>query len=48
MADNKKNDGRFVLYWILGFFLTFMAVDSFFVYKALKTHRGTVELSNGK
>ncbi len=45
---NKKRDGRIVLYWILGFFLTFMCVDAFFVYKAINTHNGTVELSHGK
>ena len=49
MVENgKKNDGKIVLIWVLGFFLTFMTVDAFFVYKALTTHVGTVELNHGK
>ena len=48
MDKNNKKDGKIVLIWIVGFFLTFMTVDAFFVYKALSTHIGTVELTNGK
>ena len=49
MTDSKKKkDGRVVLIWVLAFFLTFMTVDAFFVYKAINTYPGVVELSDGK
>lgn len=44
----KTKDGRNVLIWILAFFLTFMIVDAFFVYKAVTTHTGVVDQSDGK
>lgn len=48
--DKKKNnnDGRVVLIWILCFFLTFMSVDAFFVYKAVTTDTGVVEKIDGR
>ena len=49
MTDSrKKTDGRVVLIWVLAFFLTFMTVDAFFVYKALDTYPGIVDLTDGK
>ena len=44
----SKKDGKIVLAWILGFFLTFIIVDAFFVYQAVSTHNGEVELIHGK
>lgn len=46
--EESNKYGRKVLIWIVGFFLTFMSVDAFFVYKALTTHTGVVDQSHGK
>ena len=48
MTEKSHKDGRTVLVWILAFFLTFIAVDAFFVYKAVTTHTGVVDQSDGK
>ena len=48
MEQENRKDGRTVLIWIVGFFLTFMIVDAFFVYKAVTTHTGVVEQTHGK
>lgn len=45
MTDIKtqsKKDGRNVLFALLAFFAVFCSVDAYFVYKAVKTHTGTV------
>lgn len=44
----KQRDGRTVLVWILAFFLTFIIVDIIFVYLAVTTHTGVVDLIDGK
>jgi nitrogen fixation protein FixH len=38
----QQKDGLRVLIYLLGFFACFAAVDAFFVYKALSTHKGVV------
>lgn len=48
MTEKKQRDGRNVLIWIVGFFLTFMIVDAVFVYKAVTTHTGVVDQTDGK
>lgn len=44
----KKNDGRRLLLYLILFFLTFVSVDAFFVYKAMTTHTGVVDQVHGK
>lgn len=39
---SKKNDNRIILYCFIGFFATFMILDSIFVYLAVSTQTGVV------
>lgn len=48
LEKKQKKDGRRFFIYILLFFLTFMIVDAFFVYKAMTTHTGTVEREHGR
>lgn len=41
-ARKQRHDGRVVLWWVLGFFLTFMVVDAVMVTVAVTTQTGTV------
>lgn len=46
--EESRRYGRIVLYWVLGFFLTFIAVDSFFVYKAMTNQPVVLERIDGQ
>ena len=38
----SKQDGRRILFTLLGFFAVVACVDAYFVYKAVSTHSGVV------
>lgn len=42
LQEKSRKDGKIVLMAFVGFFVTFAAVDAYFVYKALSTHTGVV------
>ena len=41
-AHTSKKDGRNFLIILVSFFVCFITVDAFFIYKALSTHTGVV------
>lgn len=42
IKHKKEHSGKWVLWSLLAFFMTFATVDAYFIYKALNTHPGVI------
>jgi len=47
-VNTSQRDGQIFLCCILLFFFVVMSVNGYFVYEAITTHNGTVDLIHGK